>query len=209
MSLYLHLLVACTANDPRITVDPPALESSVVDTGSAATAGGDSADDSADDSAQDSDSAEDSGTVDPTHWRLFVLRHAEKESEGDDPSLTEEGKARAEALAVRMRHEPLTAIYATDLVRTQETVAPTAAEHGLPVVIDVDPEEELAERVVTTHLGQTLLHSGHSYTIPALFLALGAEAADVDGYGQLWILSGDATGVLTISEEFVGEPEAE
>ena len=99
---------------------------------------------------------------------------------------------------------PLVAIYATDLIRTQQTVQPTADAQGLPVQVDVDPEEALAALLVTVHLGETVLHAGHSYTLPSLFEALNVEDLDVDGYGQLWILTGDATGALAVSEEHFG-----
>lgn len=183
-------------------VEPPGVDRSVAHTGE--PGGGDSAAHTG--APPDTDTAEDTA-VDPSMWVLYAIRHAEKESEGDDPPLTEEGMARAEALAARMTDVPLSAVYATDLLRTQQTVAPTAEAHGLPVRIDVDSEEDLAALILSDHLGDTLLHSGHSYTIPSLFLALHAEEPDVDGYGQLWILTGDATGALTVVEEFVGEPE--
>jgi phosphohistidine phosphatase SixA len=178
--------------------------------------GGDSA--GAGDSAGD---AEDSGDLDsgqgdtgesvarpaPDQWILYAVRHAETEGEGDDPPLTTEGAARAEALAVRMTGVPLDAVYATDLLRTQQTVQPTADAHGLPVVVDVDPEEELAALIVAAHLGDTLLHAGHSYTLPGLFEVLGADEPDVTDYGQLWILTGDAAGVLEMVEERFGDEE--
>jgi hypothetical protein len=165
--------------------------------------GGDSA--GAGDSAGD---AEDSGDLDsgqgdtgesvarpaPDQWILYAVRHAETEGEGDDPPLTTEGAARAEALAVRMTGVPLDAVYATDLLRTQQTV-------------DVDPEEELAALIVAAHLGDTLLHAGHSYTLPGLFEVLGADEPDVTDYGQLWILTGDAAGVLEMVEERFGDEE--
>lgn len=120
---------------------------------------------------------------------LYAVRHAEKEG-GDDPSLTEEGAARAQALVPVLDGVPLTAVYATDLVRSQETCQPTADAHGLDIRIDIDAEEDLAEHLVATHPQEAVLHCGHSYTLPALFDALGLEDEDyVSGYGQVWIVS--------------------
>ncbi|MFZ5481578.1 MAG: histidine phosphatase family protein [Myxococcota bacterium] len=137
---------------------------------------------------------------------VFATRHAEKEDTGDDPGLTEEGLARAEALAERMRDEPLAAIYATDLVRTQQTVAPTAADHDLSVIVvpDLDAEDVLAATLCATHAGETVLHAGHSYTLPDFAEALGAEPVLVDGYGQLWTITVGTDGVAAVVEERYG-----
>ena len=96
---------------------------------------------------------------------IYTVRHAEKESEGSDPGLTEEGLARAEALADLMAEVPLSDIYATTLARTQQTVAPTAERHNLPINIDFDPEDELAQHIRVANRGETVLHAGHSYTL--------------------------------------------
>ena len=138
---------------------------------------------------------------------VYAVRHAEKES-GDDPGLTEAGQARAEALAVRMAGVPLAAVYATDQRRTQETVAPTAAAHGLPVVTAVDAETDLAPLLLATGLGHVVLHAGHTYTLPAFFEGLGlADPPEVEGYGQLWIVTATPGQPATIVEERYGDPE--
>ena len=137
---------------------------------------------------------------------VYAVRHAEKDTEGDDPSLTEEGKARAEALAVLMHDEPLAAIYASELVRTQETVQPTADDHGLPVLCDIDPGGDLAEYILLNHGDETVLSAGHSYTLPDLIEALGVtELPDSYDYGDLWIIRIDVDGTATIEESRFGE----
>ncbi len=139
---------------------------------------------------------------------VYAVRHAEKESEGDDPGLTEEGTARAEALADVLRPAPLVAVYATTLARTQLTVAPTAAEHGLPVITDIDAEEELAAHILATHPGETVLHAGHSYTLPSFLFAMGLpDPPNVDGYGQLFRVHVDSNGGVTVHESRFGEAE--
>lgn len=136
--------------------------------------------------------------------RVYAVRHAEKD-EGDDPGLTEEGQARAQALADLLEGVPLAGVYATDLRRTQETVQPTADTHGLPVITRFDPYEELAEHILLTHPGESALHAGHSYTLPSFFVALGiADPPDVDGYGQIWTIEVSDTGVEW-SEAHFGE----
>lgn len=146
------------------------------------------------------DTGEDSGTaVAPVlDWSrltapitVYAVRHAEKGDTGLDPGLTEEGRAQAEALAVAMEGAELSAIYATDLRRTQETVAPTAAAKGLLIeeVLQAEATEVLAQRIVDTHSGQGVLHAGHSYTLPGFFRAFELDPQPyVSGYGQLWTI---------------------
>ncbi len=137
---------------------------------------------------------------------IWALRHAEKEDEGDDPGLTPEGQARAAALVPLMAAEPLAAIYATDLQRTQQTVEPTAADHGLPVLVDEEAEDEFAAFLVATHPGETVLHCGHSYTLPDFFEALGLDPVPtVDDYGQLWEVLVGADGSVSYSESRFGD----
>lgn len=137
---------------------------------------------------------------------LYAVRHAERDSEGDDPGLTEEGLARADALAALLADVPLDAVYASDARRTQETVAPAAAAHGLPVLVHPDPDEDFAAQLLVVHGGDTLLHAGHTDTLPALFIGLGlTDAPSVSGYGQLWIVRVGADGCATVEMGHYGE----
>lgn len=137
---------------------------------------------------------------------IYTVRHAEKESEGSDPGLTPEGLARAEALADLMNDVPLTDIYATTLTRTQETVAPTAERHNLPINIDFDPEDELAQHIRVANRGDTVLHAGHSYTLGGFMDALGVEELpDHFDYGDLWIITLMPNGEVRIVESHYGE----
>lgn len=136
---------------------------------------------------------------------IYAVRHAEKETEGEDPGLTVEGQARALALVTSMRDVPLAAAYATDLRRTQDTVSPTADDHGLPVTISLDPEAGLAAELVATRSDQTVLHAGHSYTLPDFFSALGLDPAPwVSGYGQLWRIALTPGAAPTVEETRFG-----
>lgn len=62
---------------------------------------------------------------------VFVVRHAEKGPETPDPSLTKEGQQRAAALARVLGDTHLSAAFASEFKRTQETVAPLAASSGV------------------------------------------------------------------------------
>ncbi len=58
-----------------------------------------------------------------------------------DPPLSPVGVAQAQSSADRLRNEPITALYATNMQRTQQTVAPLAAALGQEVAIEKDLRE--------------------------------------------------------------------
>src|SRR5688500_5393312 len=62
---------------------------------------------------------------------VFVVRHAEKGPETPDPSLTAEGRKRAEVLARVLGDAGIAAAFASEFKRTQETVPPLAAAGGV------------------------------------------------------------------------------
>ena len=66
---------------------------------------------------------------------VFVARHAEKGPENPDPSLTAEGRTRAEALARVLGDSRISASFASEFKRTQETLAPLAAAGNLTIQI--------------------------------------------------------------------------
>jgi phosphohistidine phosphatase SixA len=138
---------------------------------------------------------------------VYLVRHAEKDS-GSDPGLTEQGAARALKGAEELQHVHFDAIYATSYRRTRETVAPSAAMRGMPIGVDLDPEDELAQHILDNHVGDTILHSGHSFTVKDFMDALGLQdVPNVSGYGQLWTLRIDAEGVVYVDETRFGDPE--
>ncbi len=66
-----------------------------------------------------------------TEWNALGLYQGQKNS-----PLTAEGRQQAMALAERLRDEPLDALYASNLERTQETAAPLVEVSGLDLRID-------------------------------------------------------------------------
>ncbi|MFH2001106.1 MAG: nuclear transport factor 2 family protein [Planctomycetota bacterium] len=127
--------------------------------------------------------------------QVIVVRHAEKVADAGnpDPPLSEAGQKRAIALAQVLARIEISAAYATQFRRTQETVAPCAANNKIePVIIKAGHSEELAEQVRTTHAGKTVLVSGHSNTVPALLTALGLEHGIVirdSEYSDLFVVT--------------------
>ena len=61
---------------------------------------------------------------------VILVRHAEKQSEGDDPSLTAAGKERALALVHVLGEMDVAAVYSTPYARTRETAQPLATGIG-------------------------------------------------------------------------------
>ena len=108
---------------------------------------------------------------------IFIVRHAEKATGGgNDPDLSRAGRARAKSLAGILKEVGITAIYATEFKRTQETAAPLAKIIGIDVVRI--PGKSTANLVTKLHnlQGNAALVVGHSNTIPLLIKALGINA---------------------------------
>jgi len=77
---------------------------------------------------------------------LFLVRHGESQgnigaSDGPDPALTDLGTRQAEAVAERLRHAGLVALYSSPLRRALETARPVAVATGLPIKLVVDLSE--------------------------------------------------------------------
>ncbi len=78
---------------------------------------------------------------------VILIRHAESKGAGrylgrrSDPSLSERGRAQAEALARRLAGEPLAAIYSSPLRQALETAQAIAASHDIAVEIVADLAE--------------------------------------------------------------------
>ena len=106
---------------------------------------------------------------------FILVRHAEKAADDPrDPTLSEAGVARAAALTRQLHGRPLDAVYATRFRRTQQTAAPVALDHGLPVTTyDADaPAAQVAAMLRGAHPHGTVLVVGHSNTVPAIAQAL-------------------------------------
>ena len=104
---------------------------------------------------------------------IFIVRHAEKvESAHNNPDLTEAGRARADALAQMLKDAGITAIYATEFNRTQQTAAPLAKILGLQVTI-MPAKNTAALLPKLRHAHGNSLVVGHRTTIPNLIYKIG------------------------------------
>lgn len=97
--------------------------------------------------------------------RLFLVRHGQTianvarqlDTAFPGTDLTDAGREQAEALARRLEHEDLAAIYTSDLVRTLQTARPLASALGLEVVtLEGLREIQAGDHEMTTEWGPFL-----------------------------------------------------
>ena len=137
---------------------------------------------------------------------VVVVRHAEKLADGNDPALSDPGRARAQRLAHLLRDAPLVAVYSTDTQRTRQTAKPSADAHGLALTI-YDPRVPPAEfvaRLREMHPHGTVLVVGHSNTAPAIAAALcrcGVEPMAETEFDRVMRVRFAADGTATLSVE--------
>lgn len=111
---------------------------------------------------------------------VFVVRHASPpaflslDQIKDDTPLSESGRKRAEALATTLKDAGITAIYATDALRTVQTAEPLAKRLGLPIrQVPRRDIDGLVERLRGEHAHGRVLVVDHWNTLPPTLKALG------------------------------------
>ncbi len=144
---------------------------------------------------------------------VILVRHAEKAAEpANDPPLTAEGRARAQALWRAVKDAGINAVITTQLARTVQTAAPTASQlHLTGEVVQAGGATHPVEvaAAVKRHAGQTVLVVGHSNTIPAIIAALGAPEPPAicdPEYDGLYVVQLDASGKATLLRTRYGAP---
>jgi broad specificity phosphatase PhoE len=137
---------------------------------------------------------------------VFVVRHAEKASDSNDPGvpLSQKGRERAKKLAAILGKTGVTAIYSTDTVRTLDTAKPLAQALKITVqkykARDAEGKPDLlplAKVLKTEHARDVVLVVGHSDTVPPLLKALGcAEVIEIpaDRFEDLFVVVPAASG---------------
>jgi broad specificity phosphatase PhoE len=137
---------------------------------------------------------------------VIVVRHAERADGGSmsatkqtDPLLSAEGEARAKRLASMLADSGITAIFATEYKRTQDTAKPIAGRLGLKVQIQKGQDTAgLVALLKSSHAKDVVLIVGHSNTMPEIIKALGGPAFKIpdDEYDTIYFLV-PATGTLS------------
>jgi phosphohistidine phosphatase SixA len=125
------------------------------------------------------------------HPNYYVTRHLQKAT-GQDPGLTDDGKANAIRLADLLASDPPSAIYVSTTRRAAETAAPLAARLGLTPKT-YNPSDTPGLIAAVTAESGTVLIVGHSNTVPEIVERLGgARPADIadEEYGAVWHVFG-------------------
>jgi broad specificity phosphatase PhoE len=110
--------------------------------------------------------------------QVFLVRHTEREWDGEDPPLTPQGEARAQALAAALRDANITAIITTQWRRTRDTAKALAAilklsPQVVPVYEGKAAENSLAvAEAVRRRKDEVVLVVGH-ITVTGVIAALG------------------------------------
>jgi broad specificity phosphatase PhoE len=126
---------------------------------------------------------------------IFLIRHAEKAASGtNDPDLSDAGRARADSLATALKDSGVSAIFVTDLKRTQQTAAPLAKLlHLEPAIVPAKDSAVLVAKLRA--LTANALVVGHGNTIPDIIKALGIAtpiSIEENDYDNLFVLVLDA-----------------
>lgn len=125
----------------------------------------------------------------------YLIRHAEKDRSDEtnnNPSLTNEGRERANKWAKIFDNINFDAVYSTEYNRTRETATPTAAAKELEI-ISYHPTKIDMDDFIKKTKGKTTLIVGHSNTTPAFANKLLNEEKfeDIDdsNNGNLYIVT--------------------
>lgn len=121
---------------------------------------------------------------------VYLVRHAEKVDDSDDPALTASGHERAALLAEMLQDAGLTHVHSTDLERTRDTAAPIASRSGLDVHF-YDPGDLAGFAEMLRSMPGRHLVSGHSDTTPTLVRLLGGSTSDIPDheYDRLYVVT--------------------
>ena len=130
---------------------------------------------------------------------VFLVRHAEKASQTEkDPALSLSGEDRALKLTSFLRSIPVSAIFATELKRTQLTAQPLSELRKTPVtIVNADDVKGLVAQIKALPADAVVVVVGHSNTLPLIIEALGVKqkvAIREDQYGRVFLVTPFAAG---------------
>ena len=146
--------------------------------------------------------------------RVILLRHAERQSLWDEDSpLSEAGKQQAKLLVQRMERYHPAALYASDRLRTRQTMAPLAAALKMEIQVrDRESGADLAAELLKAHRGESILICWHHDRMKQVAKALGVKgpipAWSLFDYGKYWVIFVPEHGEPTLKECPLGEAVA-
>lgn len=115
-----------------------------------------------------------SNTFAADNYSIYLVRHAEKQKEGKNPSLTRCGQARAKQLASLLSQANISQIYSTKYQRTRQTATPLAVEQHIAVQ-NYNPRYLEQLSIQLQQRKENSLVVGHSNTTPQLVELLSAQ----------------------------------
>jgi len=128
---------------------------------------------------------------------VILMRHAEKASEDPDAELSDQGRERARRIANLLANTGATRLFATEVKRTQQTLAPLAERTQQKVL--VRPARELATlggELAAMPPGTVAVVAHHSNGVPGVAKALGVSISGVsDGalahgaFGRVFVIA--------------------
>ncbi|HSJ68405.1 MAG TPA: phosphoglycerate mutase family protein [Anditalea sp.] len=128
---------------------------------------------------------------------IYVMRHAEKKADKDDPALSNEGEERAGKLKEILKDKDIKAVYSSDTKRTRHTIIPFADNEGLYLQIyDTDDHGDLVAKLQEEEDNVVVI--GHSNTVHHIInLLIGRtimEELDESDYENIFIVYIDDEG---------------
>jgi len=124
---------------------------------------------------------------------VFLVRHAEKESQEKNALLTEQGHQRAQCLARLLADAEIRKIFVTTITRTQQTAEPLTQILGLtPIVVEQKDIQGLVTQL-QADTNDNVLVVAHSETLPNILSALGAKIPKIsqDEFDRLLVFHYD------------------
>lgn len=144
---------------------------------------------------------------------IILVRHAEKmlvPPENKDPDISVEGETRAKEIARMFGGSGITAIFATQFKRTQQTVKPLAERLRVPVtVVEAKKTSDLVSQIRARGAGETIFIAGHNNTVPEIIAALGGPSFPIipeTDFDNLYFLTIQGDGVTKLVHLKYGSP---
>jgi broad specificity phosphatase PhoE len=151
--------------------------------------------------------------VDQPPTTVILVRHAEKAivpPENKDPDLSLAGLARAQELARMFGDAGISAIYATQFKRTQQTVKPLADKLRVSVTqVEAKKTPDLVQQIKAGNTGQVIFIAGHNNTVPEIIAALGGPQLPIipeTDFDNLYILTVQSDGTAKLLKMKYGSP---
>lgn len=135
---------------------------------------------------------------------VILVRHAEKKDEptNKDPDLSAAGLTRAQEIARMFGDSGITAIYATQYKRTQQTVKPLADKLGIVVTqVEAQKPADVISQIRAQHTGGLVFVAGHNNTVVQIIHGLGGPKLPIipeTEFDNLYVLTIAANGKVDL-----------